>query len=121
MDYLAILKQADSGHGQVAKHHPARRSGYEKNELYEERLQGESWPGGQLLKPPRLPRNRAGTCRYDWQPGYRGRRLHCIAHPAHGGSTTVFRLAWGGYDTLAELLRLDLLTGGALSDAIRPQ
>jgi hypothetical protein len=121
MDYLAILKRADSRQGQAADQRPAHVSGHEKNELYEERLQGEPWLAGQLLKPPRLPGNCVGTCRYDWQLGYRGRRLHCVAHPAHGGSTTVFRLAWGGYDTLAELLRLDMLTGEALTDARRPQ
>lgn len=121
MDYLAILKRADSRQRQAGDQSPEHGLGHEKNELYEERLQGESWPADQLLKRPRLPGNCEGTCRYDWQLGYRGLRLHCVAHPAHGGSTTVFRLAWAGYDTLAELLRLEMLTGEALTDARRSQ
>lgn len=121
MDYLAILKRADSRQGQAGDQSPEHTSGDEKSELYEERVQSESWPAAQLLERPRLPGNCEGTCRYDWQLGCRGLRLHCVAHPAHGSSTTVFRLTWGGYDTLAELLRLEMLTGEALADARRTQ
>lgn len=31
-------------------------------------------------------------CRYDWQPGYQGQRLHCVAHQHAAGTATVFRV-----------------------------
>lgn len=57
------------------------------------------------------------ACRYDWQPGYRGLRLRCVIH--HHGGDTVYRTNAGGYDTLAEMVRLGVLTGEALRDAAR--
>jgi hypothetical protein len=55
-------------------------------------------------------------CKYDWIPGYEGDRLHCVVHE-HGGNGTVFRTRWTDedYDTLVEMLRLDVLTGQALA------
>jgi hypothetical protein len=62
---------------------------------------------------------KAVACRYDWIPGYRGSRLRCTIHGHANGGDTVFRTSWGGYDTLAEMLRLGALTGEALTDAGR--
>jgi hypothetical protein len=71
----------------------------------------------------RKPRARleAGPCRYDWVPGYSGRRLKCIAHRSHGDGSTVFRQTYAGYDTLADMLKAGVLTGLALQDALRTQ
>ena len=66
-------------------------------------------------------RLKAGPCRYDWTPAYSGLRLRCVAHRSHGDSTTVFRQAFGGYDTLADMLKAGVLTGMALQDALRTQ
>ena len=60
-------------------------------------------------------------CQYDWAPGYRGLRLKCITHRHEMGSSTVFRTAYGGYDTLLEMLRFGFLCGQALDDARRTQ
>lgn len=57
------------------------------------------------------------SCLYDWQCGFRGERLCCVAH-RHGasGSTVIVR---GGADnrTLEEMRGLDVLTGQAAADA----
>ena len=71
-----------------------------------------------LRKRPATESIEGISCRYDWQPGYRGLRMCCVIHH-HGGGGAVFRMNAGGYDTLAEMLRLDMLTGDALRDARR--
>ena len=58
-------------------------------------------------------------CRYDWIRGYRGLRLRCVVHHHADAGNTVFRTNGGGYDTLAEMLQLGVLTGEALRDARR--
>ena len=124
MDYLSILKQARATrHRLDSSTEPVPTLGSvrnEKNELYEESPQDESRLSGQTIEPSPSQAIGGRTCKCDWKDGYHGRRLHCVAHPAHGG-TTVFRLVSGGYDTLAELLRLEMLTGEALADAQRPR
>ena len=62
---------------------------------------------------------KAITCRYDWSPGYRGLRLHCVAHPHGVGTATVFRMVSAGRDVLLEMRDLGVLTGQALHDAER--
>ncbi len=57
-------------------------------------------------------------CRYDWQPGYRGLRLTCVAHWHQAHTATVFRTSCGG-DVLLEMLEEGILTGAALQDARR--
>ena len=52
-------------------------------------------------------------CRYDWQPGYRGLRLHCVAHHHAPGTATVFRMTSSGRDVLLEIAELGILTGQA--------
>jgi hypothetical protein len=56
-------------------------------------------------------------CRYDWISGCRGFRLQCIAHKHAGDGNTVFRANFCGRDTLADMMKLGLLTGQALADA----
>ncbi len=75
-------------------------------------LKSRSTPGGAKA-------NLSG-CRYDWANGYRGLRLRCVTHN-HGGGSAVFRTAYGGYDTLLEMLGLGYLSGQALDDAQRTQ
>lgn len=58
-------------------------------------------------------------CRYDWLPGYRGIRLHCVAHQHEKGRTTVFRMVYRGHDVLLEMAEKGLLTGQAADDASR--
>jgi len=58
-------------------------------------------------------------CRYDWIPRYRGIRLQCITHKHPGGENMVFRANFCGRDTLADMMRLGVLTGQALADAQR--
>jgi hypothetical protein len=36
-------------------------------------------------------------CRYDWKPGWRGLRLHCVSHDHSAGTDTAFRSTWRGY------------------------
>lgn len=61
----------------------------------------------------------AAPCRYDWIPGYRGLRLHCVTH-LHGGATaTVFRMVSSGRDVLLEMRELGILVYQALHDARR--
>lgn len=67
------------------------------------------------------PKGVAGPCRYDWQRGYAGVRLHCVCHPHAAGTDTIFRTICGGRDTLLEMLGLGVLTGQAERDARRPQ
>ena len=59
------------------------------------------------------------TCRYDWQPGYQGLRLHCVAHHHAAGSNIVFRMVSSGRDVLLEMAELGILTGEALRDSLR--
>lgn len=66
---------------------------------------------------PTKEKVKATTCRYDWIPGYRGLRLHCVIHHRGDGGNVVFRMNWGGHDTLAEMLRLGVLVGQALQDS----
>jgi sugar phosphate isomerase/epimerase len=63
----------------------------------------------------------ANTCRYDWVPGHRGLRLHCVAHQHAPGTTTVFRMNSCGRDVLLEMAELGVLTGQALDDSRRIQ
>jgi hypothetical protein len=58
-------------------------------------------------------------CRYDWQSGYRGLRLHCVALAHHhaSGTATVFRMTSCGRDVLLEMAELGILIGQALEDA----
>jgi hypothetical protein len=63
-------------------------------------------------------------CRYDWIPGYRGLRLHCVVHKHKasaegGGTSTVFRFVHLGYDVLLDMAGKDMLAGQALKDAQR--
>jgi hypothetical protein len=58
-------------------------------------------------------------CRYDWQRGYRGLRLHCVAHQHAAGTATVFRMVSFGRDVLLEMAELGILTGQALKDSRR--
>lgn len=75
-----------------------------------------------VLKAQRATRPAtATTCRYDWKPGYEGLRLHCVTHHHGEGTDTVFRVCYGGYDTLLEMLERGFLTGQALKEARRPQ
>lgn len=53
------------------------------------------------------------TCRYDWQNGFRGLRLHCIVHRHAAGISTVIVQC----DTLPDMLARGHLTGAALKDA----
>src|SRR5947209_1000970 len=117
MDYLAILKEVDASRGLTSDQRPAPVERYEKNEIYEKRFQLELSPPVQPPGPAYSQAKCTGACRYDWLPGYRGLRLHCVAHQSHAASTTVFRMTWSGHDTLQELLRLGFLTGDALADA----
>jgi hypothetical protein len=59
------------------------------------------------------------ACRYDWQPGYRGLRLHCTLHPHASGTATVFRMPSSGRDVLLEMGEQEILTGQAQEDAAR--
>jgi hypothetical protein len=58
-------------------------------------------------------------CRYDWQDGYRGLRLHCVAHNHVAGTATVFRTVSSGRDVLLEMRELGILAGQALEDSRR--
>jgi hypothetical protein len=63
-------------------------------------------------------RSRTATaCRYDWQPGYRGLRLACVAHHHALGTATVFRMSTGGRDVLLEMAEAGILTGQAWEDS----
>lgn len=62
---------------------------------------------------------KAVHCRYDWQPGYRGFRLHCVVHNHHAGTSTVFRMISLGRDVLLEMAELGILTGRAAEDGTR--
>jgi hypothetical protein len=62
-----------------------------------------------------------GQCTYDWQAGYRGLRLHCVAHQHAAGTATVFVMRWAGHDTFREMADLGILSGQALEDARRVQ
>ena len=72
-----------------------------------------------LKSRPAKEQAKATACRYDWIPGYRGLRLHCVIHHHASGGNTVFRTNRGGYDTLLEMLSLGVLTGEALQHAQR--
>jgi len=67
----------------------------------------------------RAKTGKAITCRYDWQPGYRGLRLHCVAHHHAAGTATVFRMTSCGHDVLLEMAELGILTGQAMEDSRR--
>jgi len=71
-----------------------------------------------LRSRPTKAENRIG-CRYDWQPGYRGLRLYCVAHHHVPGAATVLRLISSGRDVLLEMEELGILSGEALADARR--
>lgn len=58
-------------------------------------------------------------CRYDWQPGYRGLRLHCVAHYHAAGTATVFRMTCCGRDVLLEMSEQGILAGQAREDSAR--
>jgi len=58
-------------------------------------------------------------CQYDWIPGYRGLRLHCVAHHHAAGTATVFRMTCCGLDALLEMAELGILTGQANEDSRR--
>jgi hypothetical protein len=73
------------------------------------------------LKEGRAEVGKATLCRYDWQPGYRRLRFHCVAHNHATGTTTVFRMSSCGHDVLLEMAELGILTGQALADARRKQ
>ena len=60
-------------------------------------------------------------CRYDWQSGYPGLRLHCVAHQHAVGTATVLRMPGRGLDVLLEMAELGILTGQALADSQRVQ
>jgi hypothetical protein len=68
-----------------------------------------------------LKSGKPSLCRYDWQRGFRGLRLHCVveAHHHAAGSNTVFRMVSGGRDVLLEMADLGILTGQALDDSRR--
>jgi hypothetical protein len=51
------------------------------------------------------------VCRYDWAPGFHGRRLVCVAGHRHAAGNASVILRSGS--TLAEMQRLGLLTGEA--------
>ena len=70
-------------------------------------------------KEARAETGKVVTCRYDWIAGYRGLRLHCVAHHHAAGTATVFRVTSFGHDVLLEMARLGILTGQALEDARR--
>jgi hypothetical protein len=75
-----------------------------------------------LKARPATPETRKPIeCRYDWQPGYRGLRLHCVAHQHARGTATVFRMTSCGHDVLIEMAELRILTGQALEDSQRVQ
>lgn len=59
------------------------------------------------------------SCRYDWKPGYRGLKLHCVAHGHVGGTATVFRMNSSGRDVLLGMAELGILAGQALEDSRR--
>jgi hypothetical protein len=67
----------------------------------------------------RAKTGKAVMCRYDWQPGYRGLRLHCVAHHSAAGTATVFRMTSCGSDVLLEMAELGILTGQAMEDSRR--
>lgn len=52
----------------------------------------------------------AASCRYDCVEGCWWAKLVCTIHPDHR-RLGVVRMTWAGYDTLTELLRLNLVTG----------
>jgi hypothetical protein len=56
----------------------------------------------------------SAPCQYDWAPDRRGQLLSCVTHPHLPGSASV----WVGRDTLADMLKLGVLTGQALEDAV---
>jgi TubC N-terminal docking domain len=63
-------------------------------------------------------------CRYDWMPGYRGLRLHCVVHKHKsgadgGGTSTVFRFVHSAHDVLLDMAEKNVLAGQALKDAQR--
>jgi hypothetical protein len=62
---------------------------------------------------------KAISCRYDWQPGYWGLRLHCVAHHHPTGTATVFRMTSCGHDVLLEMAESGILTGQPLDDSQR--
>ena len=73
-----------------------------------------------LLKarPATLPKSgKPVECRYDWKPGYRGLRLHCVTH--HHAAGTMFRMTSCGRDVLLEMAELGILTGQASEDSRR--
>lgn len=58
-------------------------------------------------------------CRYDWLPGYRGLRLHCVAHHHAAGTGAMFRMTCCGRDVLIEMSEQGILAGQAREDAAR--
>jgi hypothetical protein len=58
-------------------------------------------------------------CRYDWVDGYRGLRLHCVAHNHAAQTTTVLVMRWAGRDTLQDMAESGILSGEALKDSQR--
>jgi len=70
-------------------------------------------------KEYRAELGKAIMCRYDWQPGYQGLRLHCVAHHHPAGACTVFVIRWAGHDTLQEMAARGILVGQAMKDATR--
>ena len=69
-------------------------------------------------KQDRAEAGKTISCRYDWQPGYRGLRLCCVAPDHHhaGGTATIFRMTSCGRDVLLEMGELGIITGQALED-----
>lgn len=92
-----------------------------------ERLRAQKSQVLQALRPhpaicsrePRAETGKAISCRYDWQPGYRYLRLHCVAHHHAVGTANVFRITSCGHDTLLEMAELGILTGQASEDSRR--
>lgn len=74
-----------------------------------------------LLSRPASSLNspKAISSRYDWLPGYRSLRLHCVAHHHAKGTKTVFRMTSCGRDVLLEMADSGILTGQALADSRR--
>jgi len=73
-------------------------------------------------RPATLPKpGKPIECRYDWQPGYRGLRLDCVAVAHHhaSGTATVFRMTSCGRDVLLEMAEVGILVGQALEDSRR--
>ena len=74
------------------------------------------------LKARITARFKTGTaveCRYDWVDGYRGLRLHCVAHNHAAQTTTILVMRWAGRDTLQDMAESGILSGEALKDSRR--